>query len=333
MNARVEMREASKWYGPVIGVNDVSIDVGPGVTGLLGPNGAGKSTLMKLIVGELKPSIGRVRVLGKAAWSSPRVRRAVGFMPEGDIFYEEMKALEFVLAMARLSGLGGRRARSCAGLALERTGMTAHAEKKLRACSKGMRQRIKIAQALVHDPEVLVLDEPLSGIDPAGRIELMRLIGELGREGKTVLVSTHILHEVERITDRIILMARGRILAAGTLGRIRELLEEYPLTVRLTTNRRREMAAALMARDFVVAVSLGEAESVDGSTGAEGSPEDRGDLTVKVLRPEDFFRELPEILLTRELEVTRVEALDASAEAIFQYLVRDSGSGLQGEVS
>jgi len=343
----ISLRRVSKWYGPVIGVNEVSLEIGPGITGLLGPNGAGKSTLMRLVTGQLRPSLGEVRVLGAAVWRSARVRRFLGFSPEVDAFYEEMTAMQFVRTMGRLAGLSRRDALRQAGAALERTGMAENASKTLRACSRGMRQRVKIAQALVHEPRILVLDEPLSGIDPSGRIDFISLFRSLREEGKTIVISTHILHEIEGLGDGIVLMARGRILAAGTLARIRELLAEYPLTVRITADGCRSLAGALLDRESVVGVTVGGPSGSGPSAGgpragalsARGastcSPSARdptvrgeaGDLVVKVLRPVDFFRELPGLALDLGVEITRIEALDASAEAVFQYLVGGYFSG------
>lgn len=311
MTWTVQILGASKWYGPVIGVNEVDLNLSSGITGLLGPNGAGKSTLMKLIVGLLRPSLGEVRVLGQSFLRRPWVRRQIGFSPEVDGFHEEMAAEAFVRAMARLSGLGPREARERTEESLRRVGMEENAEKPLGACSKGMRQRIKIAQALVHDPQVLVLDEPLSGIDPMGREDLLELFRSLGAAGKTLLISTHIIHEVEAIADRIVLMARGRILASGTVASIRDLLDEHPLLVRIGTARARHLSVKLMELAEVVGV-----EVLAGGA----------DLVAKVRRPEPFFRALPSILLEEGLEVDAVEPLDASAEAIFNYLVGGGGA-------
>jgi len=318
----ISLRAVSKWYGAVIGVNEVSLDVEPGITGLLGPNGAGKSTLMKLITGQLRPSLGDALVLGRPVAASAAARRHVGFLPEVDAFYEEMTGRRFVYTMARLSGLTRADARRSVEAALARTGMIDRAAKPLKGCSKGMRQRIKLAQALVHDPLVLVLDEPLTGIDPPGRLELMALFRELRDEGKTILVSTHILHEVEAITDRIVLMARGRVLASGTLGRIRELLEEHPLTVRIVSDRTRALAAALLRLGAVAGVALGE-------TG-NGQETGGGEIIVKARKPAELFRELPGVVTSLGARVERVEALDASVEAVFGYLVSTAGFGSEG---
>jgi ABC-2 type transport system ATP-binding protein len=306
----VQVRQASKWYGPVIGVNEVTLDLAPGITGLLGPNGAGKSTLMKLIVGLLRPSLGEVLVEGQPVWGRPGARREIGFSPEVDGFFQEMSVRKFVQALARLSGLPHREASSRADAALEMVGMSTLGHKTLRSCSKGMRQRTKIAQALVHDPRILILDEPLSGIDPVGRSDLMALFRDLESSGKTVLISTHILHEIQAITDQVVLMARGRILASGAVGQIRGLLDEHPLTVRITTSGARKLASALVLLEEVAGVSL-----EDGG----------GGLVVKVRGPDRFFRQLPALLLGQEEVVERIEPLDESAEAIFDYLVGGGG--------
>ena len=311
----VEADHLNKWYGRVIALNDVSIRIEAGITGLLGPNGAGKTTLMNLITGVLRPSLGEVRVMGLPCWSRPAARRQVGFSPSGDGFFEEMTGREFVRSMARLAGLSAREARRRAEEALAQVGMSELGSKRLGAASKGRRQRIKLAQALVHDPPVMVLDEPLTGIDPAGRADLMAVFRKLGGSGKTVLISTHILHEIGEITDRVVLMARGRVLASGTVGSIRDLLEEHPLTLRITSSRARELAGDLIGIEEVVGVAV--------ENGGD-------DLIVKVRQAERFFRRLPAIVLARGVEVDRVEPLDASAEAIFDYLVGGDGGRIGG---
>jgi ABC-2 type transport system ATP-binding protein len=306
MTTTVEIVGASKWYGAVIGANEVTLDIGPGITGLLGPNGAGKSTLMKLIAGLLRPSLGEVRVLGRSVWGRPSARREVGYAGEVDGFFEEMSGRAFVLAMARLSGLGRRAAARKTEDVLAGVGMRDLAGKHLAACSKGMRQRIKIAQALVHEPSVIVLDEPLSGIDPVGREDLLRLFRSLGSRGKTIIVSTHIIEEIEAITEDIVLMARGRVLAAGTGGGIREILDESPFTIRIVVSRARRLAAALLAREEVTGIEI----EADGNG-----------MVVKARRPDALLGALPALVAEGGHEVESVEPLDASAEAVFGYLV------------
>ena len=216
----------SKWYGQVIGLNDVTVSVPPGITGLLGPNGAGKSTFMKLITGQLRPSKGAVTVLGEPIWGNPKLYFRIGFCPEQDAFYDRMTGLEWVTALVRLNGLDEAAAKAAAERALDAVDLMDAANKRIGAYSKGMRQRVKLAQALVHDPELLILDEPLSGMDPIGRRKTMRMIRDWAKQGKSILVSSHILHEIESMTSNILLINNGRILAEGNVHQIRDLIDD-----------------------------------------------------------------------------------------------------------
>jgi ABC-2 type transport system ATP-binding protein len=247
----VTAEKVSKWYGQVIGLNDVSVSVPPGVTGLLGPNGAGKSTFMKLITGQLKPSKGSITVLGESIWRNPAIYFQIGFCPEQDAFYERMTGLEWVTALVRLNGLGEKEADQAARKAIDAVDLMDAAAKKIGAYSKGMRQRIKMAQALVHDPQLLILDEPLSGMDPIGRRKTIRLIRDWGRAGKSIIVSSHILHEIESMTSNILLINNGRILAEGDVHQIRDLIDEHPHTVFV---RASDPASSLSGRKTMCAV-------------------------------------------------------------------------------
>jgi len=217
VDAVVSSEHLSKWYGQVIGLNDVTVAVPSGITGLLGPNGAGKSTFMKLITGQLKPSKGGVTVLGEPIWGNPSAYFRIGFCPEQDRFYERMTGREWVTALVGLNGITDAAAKDMAARALETVGLTDVADKKIAAYSKGMRQRVKLAQALAHDPELLILDEPLSGMDPLVRRKTIRMIKDWGRAGKSIIVSSHILHEIESMTSNILLINQGRILAEGNV--------------------------------------------------------------------------------------------------------------------
>jgi ABC-2 type transport system ATP-binding protein len=318
----------SKWYGPVIGVNQVTLELRPGITGLVGANGSGKSTLLRLATGHLRPDLGTVRVYGLDAWGAA-AKRHIGYCPDNDSFYEEMSGRQFVLAMARLCGYSAAAARERTDAALELVGMTYRAERPLRGYSKGMRQRIKLAQALVHDPELLVLDEPLSGIDPVGRSESIALFRQLAERGKCLLISSHELEELEKLTDHVAVMARGRIAAVGTLAQIRDLLDDHPLTIRIdlgpnaergiTTDReskdeadrRRELAAALLALPDVVGVDVGEGHS----------------LLVCARNPRQFHRDFARLVVEESYEVRHLETLDDSAEAILGYLLSGRRAG------
>ncbi len=306
----------SKWYGPVIGVNQVTLELRPGIVGLVGANGAGKSTLMRLLTGQLQPDLGAVSILGHAAWTG-EAKRHVGYCPEVDAFYEEMSGRQFVRALARLSGYSRAEADRRTEAVLERVGMDDRSDRVIRSYSKGMRQRIKVAQALVHDPEVLVLDEPLSGIDPLGRAEFIALFRQLAGQGKCLLVSSHELDELEKLTDHVAIMARGRIAAVGTVAQIRDRLDKHPLTVRIDlrieagSDRRRELAAALLNLSDVVGVELPEQPGEDGV----------GQVVVRARNPQRFFRELARLVASEWYEVRRLETIDDSTEAVLSYLL------------
>jgi ABC-2 type transport system ATP-binding protein len=221
----------SKWYGQVSGLNDVTVTVPRGITGLLGPNGAGKSTFIKLVTGQLKPSQGSVRVLDEPIWGNHAIYRRIGVCPEQDAFYERMTGLDWVTALVRLNGLGERAAAAAAHRALEQVDLVDAAGKKIGAYSKGMRQRVKLAQAIALDPELLILDEPLNGMDPIMRRRTIDLIRTWARAGRSVLVSSHVLHEIEALTSSVLVVNNGRVVAEGNVHQIRELIDEHPHTV------------------------------------------------------------------------------------------------------
>ena len=226
MNATIVVREVSRWYGDIVGLSSASLEIAPGVTGLLGPNGAGKSTLARILTGSIRPSRGEVRILGEPVWGNPSLFRHIGYCPESDAVYEGLTAGAFLRGMLELCGVRGREATARARRALEDVGLEPDLRKPMGAFSKGMRQRAKLAQALLLDPEVLLLDEPLNGMDPLGRQQTIARIIEWGRSGRTVLVSSHILHEVEAMTPQVALLHRGKVLAHGDVHEIRDLIDE-----------------------------------------------------------------------------------------------------------
>jgi len=296
----------SKWYGQVIGLNDVSVTVPAGITGLLGPNGAGKSTFMKLITGQLKPSKGSIRVLDEPIWQNPGLFHRIGFCPEQDAFYERMTGSEWVATLVRLNGAGEAEARSLAAHAIEMVELSDAANKKIGAYSKGMRQRIKMAQALVHDPELLILDEPLSGMDPIARRKTIRMIKEWGRAGKSIIVSSHILHEIESMTPNILLINQGRILAEGNVHQIRDLIDEHPHTVHIRADHIRTLAREFLAFDDVLSLQLQE-DAVVVQTG----------------KPDVFYARLTDMAASGEHGVIHeVTSPDDNLQAVFQYLVK-----------
>ena len=252
----VQAEHLSKWYGQVSGLNDVTVSIPPGITGLLGPNGAGKSTFMKLMTGQLAPSQGTIRVLGSLLRDTPAAFSRIGFCPEQDAFYERMTGLEWVTALVKLNGLSETEAEAAARRALDMVDLTDAAGKKIGAYSKGMRQRVKLAQALVHDPEVLILDEPLTGMDPLQRRKTIRLVKDWAKRGRHVIVSSHILHEIEVMTSNILLITNGRILAEGNVHQIRELIDTHPHTVHIKAADPRALAARLIDDEGVMRVAF-----------------------------------------------------------------------------
>jgi ABC-2 type transport system ATP-binding protein len=293
----------SKWYGPVIGVNQITLELRPGITGLVGHNGSGKTTLLRLAAGLVKPDLGRVLIAGQHAWKSA-AKLQLGYCPEHDRFYEELSGREFLVCMARLCGYPRAEARRRTEATLELVGMHERADRPLGGYSKGMRQRIKLAQALLHDPPLLLLDEPLSGIDPIGRRESIALFQELARRGKCLLVSSHELDELEKLTDHVAIMAAGRIAAVGTLPHIRDLLDSHPLTVRIASDQNHALACALLAHECVV-----------------GLDRDGDDLLVRTRRPNDFFRKVTDLVIEENFEIRRLETLDESTEDVLGYLL------------
>jgi ABC-2 type transport system ATP-binding protein len=292
----------TKFYGPVIGVNDISCDVGPGITGLLGANGAGKSTLIKLASGQLRPTQGRVTIGGHAAWSTA-AKHHLGYSPDVNSFYEEMTGFEFVYTMARLHGYSRAEARSRTEFVLVEVGMADRARRRLAGCSHGMRQRIKLAQALVHDPWLLLLDEPLTGIDPGGRREINELLFRLSGQGKTILVSSHILVEIEQLCSSILMMSRGRIVASGTLAEVRSMMEYRPQVIEIMADPARKLAALLTENLDVQGVEM------------------RDDtLVVRTRNPLRFFSQIGELVRQQGIDVRRMQTLDAGADAVFDYL-------------
>ena len=301
----LHLERVSKWYGPVIGLNEVTLTLEAGLTGLVGPNGAGKSTLMKLATGQLRPDLGSVTVSDRRAYSAA-ARRLVGFCPEADVFYEEMSGRAFVRTMARLCGYSRGAARERTESVLKRVGMDDRSERKLRGYSKGMRQRIKLAQALVHDPDLLILDEPFNGIDPVGRLELQTLLQDLADQGKSILISSHQLEELEKLTDRMIVIARGMMIAQGSVEAIRNLLDEQPLAVRIDCDKPRELAGALLKMPEVLGVELEGEQSV----------------IARARQQQRFFPALNRLALDEGYDILRLETLDCSAQAVLEYLLK-----------
>jgi ABC-2 type transport system ATP-binding protein len=301
----ISARRLSYWYGQVIGINDISLDIGQGVVGLLGPNGAGKSTLFKVITGQLRPRTGTVAIFGQKVWNNPSVFSQIGFVPEQDAFYEEMTGRQFVTYLTRLQGFAAPDAARLADEAIAQVDLQAQADRSIQEYSKGMRQRIKIAQALAHKPRVLFLDEPLTGTDPVGRRHIIDLIKKLGDDGVCVLVSSHILHEVEQMTSDILLINKGRILAEGNVLRIREMIDEHPHTIFVGCDAPRKLAALLASHDDILRIEFVE-----------------GGFRVATSTPDACYRRIPKLALDHGIKLQRMTSPDNNLTAVFQYLVR-----------
>jgi len=307
VTAVLEGRSVSKWYGQVIAVNNVTFTLEQGVVGLLGPNGAGKSTLMKLITGQLQPSQGEVTMFGERIWNNYELFHRIGFCPEQDSFYERMTGAEFLAVMLQMHGYDDAEVARRTDEALETVKLTEARDKKIAAYSKGMRQRIKMAQAIAHDPEVLILDEPLAGMDPVGRHEVIQMVRQWGRDRKCVIVSSHILHEIEAMTSTILLMHNGQVLAEGDVHQIRDLIDKHPHNISIRCSVPRRLAEAI--------VGFPDVESV------KFHPEGDG-LTVESRKPDDFYGRLPGLMLDKEIELEEITSPDDNLQAVFHYLVK-----------
>lgn len=304
--ALVHAEHLSKWYGQVSGLNDVTVSIPAGITGLLGPNGAGKSTFMKLMTGQLKPSQGTIRVFGEPIWGNPAIYARIGFCPEQDAFYDRMTGLEWVTALVRLNGLDEAAAGQAARRALESVELTDAASKKIGAYSKGMRQRVKLAQALVHNPDLLILDEPLSGMDPLMRRKTIRLVKDWARSGKHIIVSSHILHEIESMTSNILLINNGRIVAEGNVHQIRDLIDTHPHTVYVRGSDPRALARRFLAEDDVLSLKF-----------------EPGAVVVETARPDSFYARLTELAASGDAgAIDEVQSPDDNLQAVFRYLVK-----------
>lgn len=299
----IAARNLSKWFDQKVAVSEFTYSFGPGVTGLLGPNGAGKTTLIRTLTGLLKPSAGEALILGESPRRRPGLYRRIGFVPENDAIYENMTAARFVRWSAALCQ--APRPEEAARRALETVELTADAHRRLGGFSKGMRRRARVAAALAHDPEILILDEPLNGTDPIQRARLIELLIGLGREGRTVVVSSHVLSEVERMADRVVAMVNGRLAAAGGVADIRDAMSDTPRRVLIETDQPRELARRLLAGEWVRALEMGD-----------------GSFTVSTDDARALGRDVMAAAREEGCVVTAVTPEDDSLESVFTYLVR-----------
>lgn len=301
--AAVEVANVSRWYGNVVAVNDMSFSLGAGITGLLGPNGAGKSTLLHMLAGFLQPSSGTVRMFGEPAWKNEAIYQRIGLVPEREAVYPFLSGYEFVLLSARLQEMKDPEA--AAHTAIETVEMAAAQDRAMGGYSKGMKQRIKVAAAIVHEPEVLLLDEPFNGMDPRQRLHMMDLLRQMAAQGKTIVFSSHILEEVERLAENVLVVVSGRLAASGDFRQIRKLMTDRPHTFTIRSSDDRRLASALVAEVAVFGVQLGD---------------DR--LTVSATDFAGFTRVVAKVARTANVSLLEVLPTDESLESVFSYLVK-----------
>ena len=307
--AAVELRSVSRWFGNVVAVNDISIAIGSGITGLLGPNGAGKSTLLHLLSGLLRPSSGEVLIAGQPTWRNPALYRRLGLVPERESVYAFLTGLEFVRFNARLQGL--QNADEAARRAIRTVDLEAAQSRAVGTYSKGMRQRVKVAAALVHDPPVLLLDEPFNGMDPRQRLHMMELLTGMAAAGRVVLFSSHILEEVERLAQNVLVIHAGRLAASGNFREIRRLMTDRPHTFTVRSSDDRRLASALVADPSVFGVELTD-----------------GLLSVRSSDFGGFTRSIARIARGSGVRLFELRPTDESLESVFDYLVRPGGRRL-----
>ena len=297
--------DVAKWYGEVMGVNGISAQLAPGVTGLLGPNGAGKSTLLKVMAGLLAPNRGRVEVFGANPRHSIDIYRHIGFCHDGDNFYEGLSGPEFLGLSLRLHGVHSREARQTALETLEAFGLADAANKRIGSYSKGMRQRLKMAHAVAHNPDVVLLDEPLAGMDPVGRHRTLELVRQWGEAGRVVVVSSHILHEIDALTTNIIMLSHGRLLAEGDIHEVRELLSEHPHKIYVECPNPRLLSSRLIEMEQVRQIQF---------------ERERPGIMIETFQPDLLYQRLAHITVNEGIQIELMTSPDDNVQAVFDYL-------------
>jgi ABC-2 type transport system ATP-binding protein len=309
----ITFNDVSKFYGEVLGVNRVSLQIAPGITSLVGPNGSGKTTLMNLMTGLLKPSSGQISVLGLSPSDSEAVFQKVGYCSQFDSFPRGATAREFIEFYLRVHGYTREDTATLVREALERVSLIDAADRKVSAFSKGMRQRVRLAQSIAHRPSILVLDEPLNGLDPMARAEIIRLFRQLADEGMYVIISSHILHEVDMMSDNVVLMHNGYIVAEGEVHGVRDEIDEHPIQILIRCDRPQVLAARLFEHEHTVEARIHD---------------DRQGLFVKTRRPDDFYLLLNDVITQQRLQVESVAPVDDDLNAVYQYLITSDGGNV-----
>jgi len=304
MKTVIKFEHVSRWYGNVLGLNDASVNIGKGIAGLVGPNGAGKTTFMRLAVGNILQNQGIVLINGESPWNNSELYRDVGFAPEGDNFFPWMTGFDYMVYSAKMFGYVGNDAKKRSMELLELMKLEHAASKKLTAYSKGMKQRIKVAQALIPDPKTLILDEPLNGLDPIMRMEMIDLFKEMSAKGKNILISSHILHEVEKMTDNIVLINRGRIIAEGNIHDIRNMIDSHPHHITIIADKPALLREKLVSTNYI--------QSVGGTDTVE----------VYTSYPATFYGDIPKIADKNKIVIRKLTSDDDNLEAVFNYLTQ-----------
>ena len=306
----IELEHVTKLYGTVLGVNDMTLQLAPGAWGLLGPNGAGKSTLLNLLIGQLRPTRGAVRVLGESPRNNAQLMRRIGFCPAFEGMYAGVSGLEWTTWLLQLQGFGRQRARERAAESLQRVGMAESMQRPISSYSRGMRQRTKLAQAIAHDPELLILDEPLSGLDPVGRAQMTALLRDWIAAGRSVLIASHVLHEIEALTQSFLLVSGGRLLASGTAAEVHELLYQVPMEIQVRCSAGRRLSAW--------ALEQGVADAVRLQSAAGG-----GDVVwISTRNAAEFSRQLVKWVCDERLVVYELRSADDSLQSLFHSLMK-----------
>jgi ABC-2 type transport system ATP-binding protein len=303
--------DVSKFYGEILGINGVSLQIAPGITSLVGPNGSGKTTLMNLMTGLLRPTRGQIRVLGMSPNEPEVLFRKLGYCSQFDSFPRGATAREFIGFYLRVHGFTKAETAELTHTALERVSMLDAADRKISAFSKGMRQRVRLAQSIAHNPSVLILDEPLNGLDPMARAEIIRLFRQLADSGMHVVISSHILHEVDMMSDCVVLLHNGYVVAEGEVHGVRDEIDEHPIQILIRCDKPQALAARLFQHDYVVEARIHD---------------DRQGLFVKTRRPDDFYLLLNKVITEQDLQVESVAPVDDDLNAVYQYLITSEGS-------
>ncbi len=306
MEIVIKGENLSKWYGNVQGISEISLEIGKGIQGILGPNGAGKSTFLKILTGQLKPNIGAIKIFGEPVFNNHKLFFDIGYCPEYDAFYREVNGWEFILFKSRLFGYSEKEAVKRAEAALENIGLTESKNRLISEYSLGMRQRLKFASAIINDSKLLILDEPLRGVDPLWRIRIIKMLKEFEKQGRTIIVSSHILSEIESLTNNVILIHQGKVFAHGDIQEIRNLIDSHPHKISVVCNNPRSLAEKMIPFDFILNIQLKDKEDK---------------IVFETDKRDMFFDSLMKIIADSEIDISEITSPDDNLQSVFDYLI------------